>query len=733
MLLFLSWFMYLITIISNPFNIVRTNSLRIAVPVGIHYHNNNNNYYYYYYYHQYATSTILRQHTGGNFRSLLTTGTVQKKYIPTRRRQVDRLSPQHLFSSSIQNENDSSDLTEKIDQQQSTTTTTTAERNKKLQSPSSSSPPIILLKRNVQSRTFRDGNQLIYRKSLMIETSSYSSIDKQQHAATIFNNNVPQKLSTSIQTGDIVQVHVEQQDRSNPKNHKNKNYKNKNQTNDASTTKVVVVPPPTTTPIGFGIYNIHSLYTIRLLCHTTLQPKLYHHLCTIIKEQEQQQHKEQHHNELSHNTKNVNEILIRTIVHYHINAAIRLRQCQLLGVIVSPPPSSVHNNNSYIQQEQQKPLLPLPPPLLYSDTYRLFNGEGDGMSGLAIDVIGHSNIVVMSSAIWCEIYKDIIIEVVYELCDTKLVSVQAPANHSNTNIQIIWKTAPSRLIQDGMTIDTTNHTTTTTAIWNNKIELDDDNDDKKSFISKSKDNDDNTYSTEQLEEEQQEHPMVLSIENGILYETYPSADGQKTGVYSDQRTNRYMISQYCSQKRVLDLCCYTGGFSFNAIVHGNATSCTGVDSSPIAIATCYANAQRNHISPDRISFVQSDITLYLQQSIRDGIEYDIVILDPPKLAPSIKLLDKAKRKYHALNRDAISIINNANGGLLLSCTCSAAMTQADGGQIFLKMIQTAAQACQKHVTLLSVHGAAPCHTQSPMAYPASNYLTAALFYVHPKI
>jgi 23S rRNA G2069 N7-methylase RlmK/C1962 C5-methylase RlmI len=132
------------------------------------------------------------------------------------------------------------------------------------------------------------------------------------------------------------------------------------------------------------------------------------------------------------------------------------------------------------------------------------------------------------------------------------------------------------------------------------------------------------------------------------------------------------------------------------MIHGNATSCVGVDSSPIAIATCYANAKRNHLSKDTVSFMQSDITSYLQQSIRDHIEYDVVILDPPKLAPSVKLLDKAKCKYHALSRDAISIISHQHGGLLLSCTCSAAMTQDDGGQTFLKMIQTTAQSCLKH-------------------------------------
>jgi 23S rRNA G2069 N7-methylase RlmK/C1962 C5-methylase RlmI len=98
-----------------------------------------------------------------------------------------------------------------------------------------------------------------------------------------------------------------------------------------------------------------------------------------------------------------------------------------------------------------------------------------------------------------------------------------------------------------------------------------------------------------------------------------------------------------------------------------------------------------------------------------------------------KILDKARRKYHALNRDAMNAIDERNGGLLLTCSCSAAMTQAEGGQYFLKMVQGAALAAGRSVTLLSVSGAAPCHTQSPIAFPASSYLTAALFHVHPKV
>ena len=547
--------------------------------------------------------------------------------------------------------------------------------------------PTIVLKRNVQSRTFRDGNQLIYRKSFQT-TATGSNTTAVQH----------------LKSGDVVQVTVEQQSSSSSSNAKKKPFgkgDTRSSSTTASATTAVAVPTnlsyaiaqSQTTPIGFGIYNAYSLYTIRLLCHNTIQPVLYKELAMIMKNQQ---------NDPNTSGSSINQRMIRCMVQYHIIAAIQLRQYLTLGTTTASADTATTSTSHQG----------------YTDTYRLLNGEGDGMSGLAIDVIGGNHIVVMSSAIWCELYKDIIMEVLQEQCTAKLLIPLA--HHDEKQIHIVWKTAPARLLQDGMDNDSSTSTANTKSRRKNgdDVPLDDEDD----FAT--------TMNDVPLDKE--EHPMVLSMENGIYYETYPSANGQKTGVYSDQRSNRYMITQYCQSKRVLDLCCYTGGFTLNAMIHGNATSCVGVDSSPTAIATCYANAKRNHLTNDTVSFIQSDITTYLQQSIRDRIEYDIVILDPPKLAPSIKLLDKAKRKYHALNRDAISIISQQNGGLLLSCTCSAAMTQDDGGQTFLKMIQTAAQSCSKHVTLLNVYGAASCHTQSPMAFPASNYLTAALFYVHPK-
>lgn len=220
-------------------------------------------------------------------------------------------------------------------------------------------------------------------------------------------------------------------------------------------------------------------------------------------------------------------------------------------------------------------------------------------------------------------------------------------------------------------------------------------------------------------------------EDRIKYQTFPfDFSSQKTGFYCDQRDNRFNLAKLCKGKRVLDLCCYNGGFALNAMIHGGAASCVGVDSSPVAIAAADENKELNNVD-SLLSFVKMDISQYMKEAQENEQEFDVIILDPPKLAPTIAQLDRASRKYHSLNRDAMKLINKEKGGLLLTCSCSGAMTQKNGGQFFLETIQGAALSAGRRITLLSTSGAAGCHTQDPASFPANAYLTAALFTVSP--
>lgn len=112
------------------------------------------------------------------------------------------------------------------------------------------------------------------------------------------------------------------------------------------------------------------------------------------------------------------------------------------------------------------------------------------------------------------------------------------------------------------------------------------------------------------------------------------------------------------------------------------------------------------------------------QALAERRRWDLVVFDPPKLAPSRKALDKATRKYRRLNALAIQLVEP--GGLLMTCSCSGAMSQSGG---FVPMLAGAARDAGRRVTVLRLAGAAPDHTLDPN-YPEGQYLTNALVRVN---
>jgi len=201
------------------------------------------------------------------------------------------------------------------------------------------------------------------------------------------------------------------------------------------------------------------------------------------------------------------------------------------------------------------------------------------------------------------------------------------------------------------------------------------------------------------------------------------AGGQKTGLYLDQRENRKMIRSLVAlqdKPRVLDLCCYHGAFALAALA-GGASSVTAVDSSMEALEVAARNAALNGFESS-LQLQHSDVASFMHQAAADQQEYDIIVLDPPKLAPSRRreALAKAERKYMALNEAAIRLV--APGGILLTCTCSAAMTQSGR---FMAMVKAAASAAERDLAVLQISQAAPDHPVSP-ACPEAAYLTALL-------
>eukprot|EP00892_Ulva_mutabilis_P011784 jgi/Ulvmu1/8979/UM005_0070.1 len=206
-------------------------------------------------------------------------------------------------------------------------------------------------------------------------------------------------------------------------------------------------------------------------------------------------------------------------------------------------------------------------------------------------------------------------------------------------------------------------------------------------------------------------------EGGIKYLVNPL--GQKTGFYVDQRDSRLFLRS-CIQpgSDMLDLCCYTGPFALNAAVAG-ACSVVGVDSSESVVEVAQRNAELNGVS-DRCKFVASGIEKFMEEAHRQGQQWDVVVLDPPKLAPNKKVLNRAMGKYKALNEAAIRLVKP--GGLLMTCSCSAAMTQS--GE-FVPMIVNAARKSRRQVTVIRAAGAAADHAISP-SYELGRYLTNVL-------
>lgn len=167
------------------------------------------------------------------------------------------------------------------------------------------------------------------------------------------------------------------------------------------------------------------------------------------------------------------------------------------------------------------------------------------------------------------------------------------------------------------------------------------------------------------------HPpeLVEVKENGVVY-GINIAEGQKSGFYCDQRDNRHIVAAHAKGKKLLDCFSYTGGFTLNALKNG-AASVMSVDSSGLAIETLKKNIELNELDASKHSSVQSDVNKQLRVLREQGKKFDIVVLDPPKYAPSRSALDKAARAYKDLNRLGMLLLES--GGLLATFSCSGAM------------------------------------------------------------
>jgi 23S rRNA (cytosine1962-C5)-methyltransferase len=181
---------------------------------------------------------------------------------------------------------------------------------------------------------------------------------------------------------------------------------------------------------------------------------------------------------------------------------------------------------------------------------------------------------------------------------------------------------------------------------------------------------------------------VQVIECGVKY-TVDVLEGHKTGFYIDQRDNRHLLASLAQGKTVLNMFCYTGGFSLAAL-RGGASHVTSVDSSGDALAMAKKQMDLNGFEPSRAEWIDEDAFAVLTRFRKEGRKFDVVVLDPPKFAPSASHLDKAVRAYKEINRAGMQLLNP--NGLLLTFSCSGAMDAA----LFEKVIANAATEAMTH-------------------------------------
>ncbi len=201
-------------------------------------------------------------------------------------------------------------------------------------------------------------------------------------------------------------------------------------------------------------------------------------------------------------------------------------------------------------------------------------------------------------------------------------------------------------------------------------------------------------------------------EYGVKFRADP-AGAHKTGFFADQRENREWLSRQCADKRVLDLCCNTGGFAVYAAARG-AAEVLGVDIDADVIEIAKGNAKLNHVRP---KFVQADIFPYLRDAANNGERYDVVILDPAKMTRDREQVIAALKKYLDMNKLALGVVRP--GGLFATFSCTGLVSEEQ----FLDMLRRAAYYAGRTVQVLKVAGAGPDHPFLANV-PESRYLKA---------
>ena len=295
-----------------------------------------------------------------------------------------------------------------------------------------------------------------------------------------------------------------------------------------------------------------------------------------------------------------------------------------------------------------------------NNTYRLVHGEGDNLPGLIIDVYDHTAVMQAHSA---GMHMD------------RLVIADALAEVMGDVVQHIYYKSETTLPYKADLVATEN-----------------------GFLKGGS-------------------PENVAMENGLLFHV-DWLKGQKTGFFVDQRENRALLERYARGRSVLNMFCYTGGFSFYAM-RGGAKLVHSVDSSAKAIDLTNENVKLNFPGDNRHQAYAEDAFKYLD---RMGDQYNLIILDPPAFAKHRDALRNALRGYTKLNAKAFEKIRS--GGILFTFSCSQVVSKQD----FRNAVFTAAAQSGRSVRILHQLTQPGDHPVN-IYHPEGEYLKGLVLYV----
>jgi len=201
------------------------------------------------------------------------------------------------------------------------------------------------------------------------------------------------------------------------------------------------------------------------------------------------------------------------------------------------------------------------------------------------------------------------------------------------------------------------------------------------------------------------------LEHGLKFNVNVKS-GQKTGFFLDQRENRHVLEKYCKDKKVLNMCGYTGGFSVAAL-RGGASHVTTVDTSESAIDGAVLNVELNGFSSDLHEGVVNDAFVFLKNIQKKS--FDIIVLDPPAFVKSKKDMERGLKGYLSLNQLALEKLNS--GGILMTCSCSSLVSD----EHFFRMLSWASQASGCLVQVIEKLSQPVDHPLTPY-FPEGSYL-----------